>query len=153
MGGKLDSRVFRGAEQTVNYCLRGIRYREDSPVLLRLEANAALLEPSHRVARLKKRKRPAQSRGAAGIKADQLGRVKTGVGDVATPAAGDADFGEEMAAFLENDDAQVRSGFGAGDGGEKTGGAAADDDDVGVGHEVKAEVIVEVGCASTRMTP
>jgi hypothetical protein len=51
------------------------------------------------------------------------------MGDIAAPAAGNADFGEELRATFQQHDFGIGSGLGAGDGGKKTRRAAADHND------------------------
>ncbi len=100
-----------------------------TPVDLGLQLDPARGEPGNRLARAEAREGPEQLATAARVAFDQLARLGARVGDVATPAAGDAHLGERVRGRLVEAHAGGRIGLGGMDGGEKTGGTTADDMD------------------------
>ncbi len=66
----------------------------------------------------------------ARIISDKLFRIETRMREIASTAAGDAHFREHMSAFFKQRHARARSGFGACDRSEKTGGAAPNNSDI-----------------------
>lgn len=63
----------------------------------------------------------------ARVALDQLARVVAIVGDITAATAGDADLGEDLGSFFEDEDF-FHPGFGCSNGSEKSGGTATDYD-------------------------
>ena len=102
---------------------------EHASVRLDFEFHAAGFEPADGVLGLETVVGADEFAFAAGITAGEFAGIEAGVGDVATSAAGDADFLEEFGAAFEDGDLGLGRGFRAGDGGEESCGTAADNDD------------------------
>ena len=126
----LDTGVLRGFDQAFDNRRRSIGGGEDAAIGLGLEGHAVPRKPLDRVTRLKARERAAQRCAATRIVLHQHGGIETGVGDVAAPAAGDANFGEQGGRLFQNDDVLVRILFRAGNRRKEPGRAAADDNEL-----------------------
>jgi len=113
-------------EQAADYRARGISDRKHPPVRFDFQFDAVRLEPRHRVARLKAGEWPAQFLVPARVVPDQFGRIETVVGDIAPPAAGDADLVERPVGRLENNHLRRMIGRRSGNRAEYPGGPAAD---------------------------
>ena len=112
-------------EQTAYDGLGGISHWEYAAIVLGLELYAARFKPSDGVTWLKDLEGREQRPSAAGIVAAQSARLEAGVSDIATSAAGNANFREELGAFLEQRNSGSWSRFRARDGREETGSATA----------------------------
>jgi hypothetical protein len=137
-GGEADvhSGPGGGGHQAVNDRRGVIGRREHTAVFFGLRGHAAGAEPLDRVAGLEAMERAEELTAAAGIFLHQFGRLETGMGDVATPAARDADLGEEMGGrFEERDRTILTQLLGAGDRREEAGGSSAEDGDAWVGGQ------------------
>ena len=113
-------------EKALDHGVRAVSDRKHPPVRLGLEDNSEAREPLDGVARLPAVKRCVQLARAARIVFRQLAGIETRVSHVATPAAGDPDFLQEVRAFLEDRHASPRSHFRVLQRGEKARRAAAD---------------------------
>jgi hypothetical protein len=78
---------------------------------------------------LKVFERRQQRPPAARIAGGQFTFIEAGMGDIATAAAGNADFGEELRSAFEHRHLGLGRGLGTGDGSKKTRRAAADHND------------------------
>src|SRR5205807_3253387 len=87
---------------------------------------AARFKPGDRISRLEYVEWPKQGLCAAGIVAAEFARIETGVGYVATSAARNAHFRQELRALLQQYHRHIGSGFGASDRRQKTSGATTD---------------------------
>lgn len=79
---KLDIRFTGSFEQAAYDRFGRIAGREDAPIRLSFERDAAALEPGDSVARLEPTEDAPQGFGAARIIADKLRWLVTGVGDI-----------------------------------------------------------------------
>jgi len=87
------------------------------------------LEPGDGVSRLEAVERSHEILLSAWVALEEFTWVVAIVSDVATATAGDANFGEDLGSFFEDEDF-LNSGLGGGDGSEESGGASADYDEV-----------------------
>src|ERR1043166_3317023 len=123
---ELHPGMLRRSDEAIDDGLRRIADRENAAVAFGLEFHAARFEPRHSIARRETLERANQLALAARKPARKLPRIETGMRHVAAPAAGDADFAEELPAFLQQ--CHLRTGFGGSDGGEESGRATANND-------------------------
>jgi len=109
-----------------------IRRRKHPAVGFRLERNAAGFKPVDRVPGLKPGERPAKRGASARIESDQLGGIETSVRHIAAAAPGDSNFTQNLRGPFQKNNPACRIFLRAGNGREKPGRAAADDNDLRV---------------------
>src|SRR6266545_4993673 len=129
IGPQFHPRRFGGAQQTINDRLRRIACGKHAAISLGFQLHPAGFKPRHRVARREnlewRQQRPFATRKPGG----QLTRIEAGVRDIATAAAGDADFGKELRPALHYRHLGIWSAFGASNGRKKSGRSTAHDND------------------------
>ncbi len=96
------SAAARGIHQGIHDGLGGIGGREHPAVRLGFQLHAARFKPGHRVASRELRQRPQQRPAAARIARGKFAGLETGMGDIATAAAGNAHLLEKPGGFLQH---------------------------------------------------
>ena len=117
-----------GVDEAVHDGLGGIGDGEHPAVGFGFKFHAPRLEPGNGVARGEFLERREQCFAAARIADDEFAGLEAGMGDVATAAAGDADFVQHARGFFEQDDPAPL--LRRRDGGEESRRAAADHNDL-----------------------
>ncbi len=127
---KSHARRFRFVQQAIDDRARRICHRKHASVRFGLEPDAVRFEPRDGVARRESMERRDEGAFTSRIMLAQRPRIEAGMGDVAASATGNPDLRQKLRAAFEDGYFIFRIGPRAGDCGEESRRASADDCDL-----------------------